>query len=53
MTVTVSVESADPLATVSENVSSVRVVTTGAVNAGVAVVALSSVTVGPAVCVHA
>ena len=39
--------------TLSENVRAVGLVTTGAVNAGVADAAPSSVTVGPAVWVHA
>ena len=54
VTVTVSVvrtSVASP--SVSENVRSVELLTEGAVNAGVAEVASSSVTAGPAVCVHA
>ena len=53
VTVTVSVALYSPTSTVSENVRSVELLTEGAVNAGVADVASSSVTVVPLVCVHA
>jgi len=53
VTVTVSVWVLVPSLTVSENVRSVELLTDGAMNAGVAEVASSSVTLGPPVCVHA
>ena len=53
VTVTVSVALYVPAETVSENVRSVELLTEGAVNAGVAEAASSSVTVVPPVCAHA
>ena len=53
VTVTVSVGGFIASPTASEKVRGVELVTDGAMNAGVAEVASSSVTVGPRVCVHA
>ena len=53
VTVTVSASLYVPASTVSENVRSVELLTEGAMNAGVADDASSSVTTGPPVCVHA